>query len=162
MKRTPNTTCSVCNKAIYRRPTQIEQGPVYCSLSCFGKASRKEKRCLVCGRALINSGRKKTCNRSCANIFRTGIRYNGEARKDKVKPVAALKARLVIERGTVCERCGYAKTHILEVHHRIRRCEGGTDDLDNLELICPNCHAEIHYGGVAELVERAALEKRKT
>lgn len=49
-------------------------------------------------------------------------------------------------RGVVCEICKFSKTNILVVHHVIERCNGGSDNLENLKLICPNCHAEIHYG----------------
>ena len=150
MLRHPNCTCKICGKPIYRRPFEIEKGPVYCSQACFGKACRTNKHCPVCGKELINARAKTTCGRACANRKRAGIRYTGEARKDKVKATSALKLRLVQQRGGICERCGYANTRILVVHHKIQRCDGGSDDLDNLELICPNCHAEIHYGGVAE------------
>lgn len=152
MPRKPNCECCVCGTRIYRRPQQIQTGDVYCSLACFGIAQRTHKQCPVCGKELINSRNKRTCSRACANRYRTGIRYTGAARKDKdkVKTAAALKARLVQERGGVCERCGYSQTHILVVHHKVRKCDGGTNDMNNLELICPNCHAEIHYGGVAE------------
>lgn len=164
MNRRPNCICNICEKPIYRRPADIErgQGKVCCSQACFGKSCRTDKLCPVCGKELINARNKKTCSRTCANQKRTGIRYTGEARKDKVKAASALKLRLVQQRGKSCERCGYSNTKILVVHHVKRRCDGGLDDLDNLEIICPNCHAEIHYGGVTEPVERVALEKRKT
>lgn len=43
-----------------------------------------------------------------------------------------------------CERCGYDKCPaILEVHHKDRVRKNG--ESGNLELICPNCHAEEHY-----------------
>jgi 5-methylcytosine-specific restriction protein A len=34
----------------------------------------------------------------------------------------------------------------LEVHHKIRLIDGGTDTLDNVTALCPNCHREMHYG----------------
>jgi hypothetical protein len=43
-----------------------------------------------------------------------------------------------------CERCGYDKyPEILEVHHKDRSRKNGTSA--NLELLCPNCHAEEHF-----------------
>lgn len=43
-----------------------------------------------------------------------------------------------------CERCGYDKIpDILEVHHKDRSRKNGAKE--NLELLCPNCHAEEHY-----------------
>jgi 5-methylcytosine-specific restriction endonuclease McrA len=145
MSRHPNCTCKVCGMPIYRRPVQIEKGDVFCSLGCFGKSCRKSTRCAVCGTELINRKRIKTCSRACANRLRAGIKYTGVARKDKVKTARLLKKRLIQKRGDKCERCGYPKTYILVIHHKVRRCDGGTNELDNLELICPNCHAEIHY-----------------
>jgi len=145
MKRIPNCICKECGKAIYRRPAQIESGNVFCSQACCGKASRKPRQCIVCGKDLADLRNIKTCSRACSNKLRTGIKYTGDARKDKVKSARALKNRLVQARGDRCEKCGYPKTHILVIHHKVRRSDGGTDDLTNLELICPNCHAEIHF-----------------
>ncbi|MDQ3098297.1 MAG: HNH endonuclease [bacterium] len=63
--------------------------------------------------------------------------------RDKVVYAAGLKLRLISERGTDCERCGFKETQILVVHHKDRNREH--NDLANLELICPNCHAKEHY-----------------
>jgi 5-methylcytosine-specific restriction endonuclease McrA len=42
-----------------------------------------------------------------------------------------------------CERCGYDdKPGILQVHHKDRDRENNA--LSNLEVLCPNCHAEEH------------------
>lgn len=32
----------------------------------------------------------------------------------------------------------------LEIHHIIEVAEGGTDDPENLELLCAECHARVH------------------
>ncbi|MGI8997293.1 MAG: HNH endonuclease signature motif containing protein [Pyrinomonadaceae bacterium] len=54
------------------------------------------------------------------------------------------------ERGARCERCSYFRLpSILCLHHVLPRSKGGKDEPSNLELICPNCHAEVHYGGIA-------------
>jgi 5-methylcytosine-specific restriction endonuclease McrA len=152
MNRKPNCTCKICGKPIYRRPAEIERskGNLYCSQECFGKACRRVRTCPVCGRELVNERFKKACSRACANKARTGIKYKqgGQPYKDKVKDVRALKKRLVEARGAACEKCGYANVDILVIHHVIRRSDGGSNELDNLELICPNRHAEIHFYGV--------------
>jgi 5-methylcytosine-specific restriction endonuclease McrA len=75
-------------------------------------------------------------------------KQEGVFRKDKVKDSQALKQRLLQARGKACERCGYSDVNILTVHHVIRRSDGGTDELSNLELLCPNCPTEIHFYGV--------------
>ena len=42
-----------------------------------------------------------------------------------------------------CNRCGYNKyPDILQVHHKNRDRENNT--INNLELLCPNCHLVDH------------------
>jgi predicted nucleic acid-binding Zn ribbon protein len=142
-KRNPNSTCLVCSKAIYRRPVELKRGRVFCSQFCRGLSDRKESPCVVCQKPIMAHLNKRTCSRACANIHRTGIRYKIGRPRDKVRTQHALKIRLLAERGGDCERCGYNRTEVLEVHHRDRDREH--NDLQNLELICPNCHAEEHY-----------------
>lgn len=103
---------------------------------------------------------KSTCSRACSNTNRTGIKYHLGSPRDKVKSQQALKIRLLKERGKICERCGYDKYEILQVHHKNR--DRNNNELSNLELICPNCHYEEHFlekswlknkfGGVARVV----------
>ena len=82
---------------------------------------------------------------SCGQIAlnRVGIKYKLNRPKDKVKSYQRLKIRLLDQRGRKCERCGYDKYEILQVHHKDRN--PSHNDLINLELICPNCHFEEHY-----------------
>lgn len=144
-KRNPNTVCSVCKKSIYKRPSQIKinNGNVYCSATCYGVRCRKEIPCLECGKLLLTRYNKKTCSRACANKHRAGIKYKlAGPRKDKVKNYKSLKIRLLTQRGKTCERCGYTKFEILQVHHKDRNHLN--NELNNLELICPNCHFEEH------------------
>lgn len=54
-----------------------------------------------------------------------------------------IKKQLIIERGHICNICGLSKWNEasipLEVHHK----DGNrlNNDMDNLQLLCPNCHA---------------------
>lgn len=144
-KRNPNTACVICTKPIYRRRCEIEmsEGRVYCSMTCYGLACRKEKPCIICGKLILAGENKKTCSRACANKHRAGIKYKMNRPRDKVAYYQGLKIRLLGERGKNCERCGYSKYEILQVHHKDRNRQN--NELTNLELICPNCHYEEHY-----------------
>lgn len=144
-KRKPNIACSVCGTKIYRRPGQLAQsgGRAFCKQACYGLTLRKEHPCVVCKKPILASANKKTCSRSCANVNRTGINYHTGARKDKVQYQRGLKMRLLQIRKPVCERCEYGKYEILNVHHKDRNRQN--NDLENLELLCPNCHSEEHY-----------------
>jgi len=57
-----------------------------------------------------------------------------------------LKEKLALQNNGLCQECGNDNYNILQVHHKIERCNGGTDDLKNLILLCPNCHMFHHYG----------------
>lgn len=144
-KRNPNTNCTVCGKPVYKRPVEISrnEGKVFCSMCCYGISCRKEKPCIICGKPILAGLHKKTCSRSCANKHRVSIKYRLNQPKSKVKYQRGLKIRLLEMRGKVCERCGYNKPEILQVHHKDK--DRGNNDLNNLELICPNCHFEEHY-----------------
>lgn len=144
MKRIPNCVCKICSKAIYRRPSQITAGNVYCSLTCTGIDQQKKKNCPICKTSYV--GAKKTCSRACANKSRTGITYTREGKFDKAYQGSLLKEKVASKRGGVCERCGMDNYAILQVHHKKERHLGGTDHLRNLELLCPNCHTTHHFG----------------
>lgn len=47
--------------------------------------------------------------------------------------------------GGNCSDCG-ALRRFLHSHHIIPRSHGGSDEPDNLALICGNCHEDRHYG----------------
>ncbi len=153
--RHPNTFCLVCGKPIYKRRSQIQtnNGRVFCSTNCYGMSNRKEKPCVVCGKPILASKNKITCSRECSNKHRTGIKYLMGRPRDKVSSYKILKVRLMKVRGKLCERCGYSKYEILQVHHRDRNHQN--NEITNLELICPNCHFEEH------LLEKSWMKKLK-
>ncbi len=144
-KRNPNTSCVVCNAPIYRRPGVLKQNhhKVYCSQACYGVSNRKETPCVICGALILAGANKKTCSRACANKNRAGILYTGRRPKDKVVTARLLKARLITLRGSGCERCHFSITQVIQVHHKDRNREHNS--FENLELLCPNCHASEHY-----------------
>ena len=153
MPRKPNCKCAECGIEIYRRPYDIEKsksGKVFCSSICFNKQNRKPHSCPTCGKELLSGTNKTCCSRSCSNKARVGIKY----KRDKatyVNDMPTYRTMLINERDASCELCGY-KEHpqILVVHHILERKNGGTNDITNLQLICPNCHALQHYGKLGE------------
>jgi len=157
--RKPNTKCVVCSKVLYRRPCELERsaGRAFCGQTCYGLACRKEKPCMICGKAILASLHRKTCSRGCSNKSRTGLKYKFNRPHDKVKYQQGLKIQLLRARGKSCERCGYARFEILQVHHKNR--DRSNNSLENLELICPNCHCEEHYSEKSWLKNFDELEK---
>ncbi len=144
-KRNPNVNCFVCHKPVYRRPSLLRasSGRAFCGQLCYGISQRIETPCIVCGSPIVASKNAQTCSRACANKHRAGIKYKIGRPRDKVVRERSMKIRLIEQRGAKCERCGYSKVEILHVHHRDRNRKNNT--LENLELVCPNCHYEEHY-----------------
>ena len=54
-------------------------------MDCYGISQRKEK--TLCGlwKMIMSKFNKKTCNRSCANIHRAGIKYKIGSPRSKSK-----------------------------------------------------------------------------
>jgi hypothetical protein len=45
----------------------------------------------------------------------------------------------------ICEICGCSDRAAIHLHHIIPRTDpNSTDTLDNLAIICANCHAKVH------------------
>ncbi|KKU44467.1 MAG: hypothetical protein UX60_C0004G0006 [Berkelbacteria bacterium GW2011_GWA2_46_7] len=44
--------------------------------------------------------------------------------------------------GRKCRKCG--KKKYLQVHHKTPLSAGGTNDLDNLTILCSWCHGKVH------------------
>jgi hypothetical protein len=59
--------------------------------------------------------------------------------------IAALASRGIDT--SVCTLCGFQanpESSILELHHLTSIKDGGSDSVDNVILVCPNCHREVH------------------
>ena len=118
-KNPPNTTCSGCGSEFYRAPSKLKQakhGYMFCSRRCKEAA--------------------QTIGSATAIAAIMPAHY-GDAS-------ANYRAKALVHHGPKCKRCGYDNiVHILQVHHvdRDRR----NNDVENLEVLCPNCHMEEHF-----------------
>ncbi|TSC75112.1 MAG: hypothetical protein G01um101430_613 [Parcubacteria group bacterium Gr01-1014_30] len=61
----------------------------------------------------------------------------GEIKKHK----AWIRAQAIKKYGKVCELCNYNLT--IDTHHITPKHQGGQHEIDNLMVVCPNCHALI-------------------
>lgn len=137
--------CAYCGTEINRKPAALLSGKVYCNRQCQGKATRKNtKICSICGTEFV--GHKINCSRACANKARSGIKYTGEQNYNRHSNRNRLKIKLAELNNGVCDNCGNSNYAILQVHHIKARADNGTNDLDNLVLLCPNCHMTQHHG----------------
>lgn len=56
-----------------------------------------------------------------------------------------------------CEYCGNKTKEILQIHHIEPIAKGGNNNLDNLIILCPNCHKSAHAG----IIKKDELHKLK-
>lgn len=140
--------CDYCGIDKEMKPYKIARSVHnYCSRKCAQTASRKRVIviCNTCGKEVeknpsdIVDGRGTFCSKSCAatkNSRYTVRNWTGG------KSSYSIRAKR--EYGEVCNKCGYTEhPEILEVHH----IDGDRDNniLENLEVLCPNCHKIKHY-----------------
>jgi len=94
------------------------------------------KYCLQCGKDL-GTRKKKYCNDECRIWF--WDKYNSAFAWQAIRV-------LVLQRDNYqCVECGKKdeygeRRNLLDVHHVIPKIEGGTNDLENLMTLCPECH----------------------
>jgi len=140
-----SSCCETCGKTFDFIATRANTAK-YCSRPCYYKAMRKIgsvsvecKHCGVCFKT-SPSRRRVYCSKACIN------KNSKETFVAKFTTVRkAMLRRHLLER---CERCGYdAVPEILGVHHKDRNRKNNT--LENLEVLCPNCHSLEHIKHIA-------------
>ncbi len=151
--RKPNTTCSKCGKAIYRRPHEIERyETLFCSQDCYlafhGKKKIEAQQCSGC-ETLFKPTRAESlfCSTGCANRARVGPTYSKDRFQNTTNQrLHSLKIRFDFQHCMV-EGCTYNRTY--DIHRHVTCEDGGKYEVGNIFAICPNHHAEITRGIVS-------------
>jgi hypothetical protein len=105
----------------------------------FRAGAKKGTQSCGCLRSEVSSQPKASWNK--------GATYQIHADEKAYKNRKAWAAAVRRARGNSCERCGWGAAQC-DVHHRVKRSEGGLNTVANGEVICPNCH-RIEHGGRA-------------
>ena len=105
-----------------------------------------KKSCICCGKITEN---KKYCNITCWSLYIKEQRRNRIKKDNFLMDCRKDKWYLIEIRGHSCEICYNSKWNKkdipLDIHHK----NGDSDNnrLDNLQLICPNCHRQTKNHG---------------
>ena len=148
--------CAWCKKDFWKPKRFIHRGrPDFCSRDCGHKGQRDRVllHCAACGidfeRSKSRLGNSKSglffCSRKCKDGAQRigGIQAIQPDHYGTITSPKAYRRKALRSKAEVCERCGFKRvTAILIVHHKDR--DRTNFDLNNLEVLCPNCHMEEH------------------
>lgn len=159
----PNAVCATCKKDIYKKPSNLKKsksGLFFCSTACqnVGYAIHIVKP----GPKVRNGGQSKLQCQFCPSktthedLICSACKIQIDVDKWKAgdvsvtwlpstkEPRSFVKRELKLMRGDACELCGFDKkcpdgSSIIQMDH----IDGNymNNHLDNLRLLCPNCHA---------------------
>ena len=135
--------CRVCENIYIPKNKQVKEYKVHTCPNCIGS---EEIICPICDKKFsCNKSKIKKRKTLCCSVNCKAIAQ----RKDWDKLTRnTLKQRWVSEFGIenfVCIRCNHDKPYNIVLHHIIYVKNGGTNQPDNLEPLCLNCHGEEHY-----------------
>jgi 5-methylcytosine-specific restriction endonuclease McrA len=86
--------------------------------------------------------RAKPLPRKAMELSSKRLPKMSERRKAFEAEMNALRGRLSERCGSLCERCG--ESPATDIHHRLRRSQGGDNSLDNLAYLDRGCHRFLH------------------
>lgn len=117
------------------------------------------QRCPECGRSSVTTNRGEL-TLDVAEAGRIDCDHRiAEPGKRNRSAIAPAVRRAVMERARFrCERDGCGHARFLEMHHIVPRARGGTNDPDNLVVLCSACHASAHRRGPGDPQFRPRLE----
>ena len=111
--------------------------------------------CPTCERATQDGGGREipiddaALDRALCDAQHVGS-LDGDAPERATQDIPPAVARFVWRRDHGrCQAPGCRSARGLEVHHRVRRVDGGTHDAANLLLLCSACHLAHHRGQLA-------------
>lgn len=157
------TQCLNCQQDFEAQAREIKRGNgKFCSISCSSTHRAKMIRaklvpnciCAQCGEEFYRNASKRRLSKS-------GLQFCNRICKEKAQRIGGIKAiqpdhynngsgaryyrNLALRHYPhKCNRCGYSKClSVIEAHHKDH--DRSNNQLENLELLCRNCHGEEHH-----------------
>ena len=141
-----NLNCVICN-AKFSVISHRKNKAKYCSRKCYYKGMLTKgsvrHECQHCAKEFWDSPsvKRKYCSKACVN----------KTKKETFEPKFTTVRKAMLSRGLInkCVRCGFDKfPQILGVHHIDRN--RNNNKINNLEVLCPNCHSIEHMKHVPQ------------
>lgn len=150
----PIILCDNCSTAFNKKQSNINASKTskhYCSKPCSnrGQTRKEDKECFTCGKITSKSQadikKNKTGQFFCCKQCQADTQNkSGDLSNNWKGGFWTYKKNAIKTYGSVCNRCKYDKVpDILQVHHIDHN--HSNNELTNLEVLCPNCHAIEHW-----------------
>lgn len=103
-----------------------------------------EMTCVVCGKGKTQSTNPKTSVFKYCSTVCQQIKQMLEAVQAGKASARTLKRYLIYTEGRNCNKCKTKEWNGLPIPLELEHIDGNSlnNDLDNLKLLCPNCHAQ--------------------
>jgi hypothetical protein len=150
-KTTETLICTECGNEFIGK---IKDKRKFCSQSCGAKHNNKKypkraninklKNCLHCG-VKLNSNQIKFCSRECSSTHYQQENFKKIENGDISFSATLYKRYLIYKHGEKCMKCGWHEVNPttglvpIQLEHKDGKSEN--HNLNNLELLCPNCHS---------------------
>lgn len=131
-----DVNCNICGVLVKDIEKNINDRYVKCETCKLNKCET----CNTLFEGKIKKGRKVVCV-SCKR------KVVHKQDKNKITTILQLSTRTVAKilkrANKKCSLCGWNES-TCDIHHIIEKKDGGSDDMENLICVCPNCHRIIH------------------
>jgi Zn finger protein HypA/HybF involved in hydrogenase expression len=107
------------------------------------KREKLEKQCLYCNKKIPN--RNVYCSNKCQGDYKTKLIFENIEKGDKTLYVNNYRNYLILKYGEKCMDCGWCEINPItnKVPIQLEHIDGNSENnsLDNLKILCPNCHS---------------------
>lgn len=150
-RRTPiNLKCLDCGHEWTALPTSTIYGDYQHKCPNCGTKKGKIVKCAYCGKEIYRSPAQLEksisgyyyCSHTCGNLHKNILR---EKQGEWDNSLAGYRSRALKRYPHKCAVCGWDEDdRVLQVHHKDENRKNNS--IDNLVILCPNCHWKITLG----------------
>lgn len=146
-----NKNCLNCNLSFsFNTNSKIERNKKFCSNSCSTSYNNKLRPKAECGdckncNSKLEKAHKKYCNNKCQAEYKRKIIFEKIEGGDAGLPHVNYRNYIIDKYGDSCMKCGWRELNPFtkKVPIQLDHIDGDSDNnnLNNLRLLCPNCHS---------------------
>lgn len=117
--------------------------------------------CEKCGKLFKSPKIKNGRHIHCDECKRKVIHYKDINSLTSIKDLSKRTiTKILLRANKGCSICGWNES-TCDIHHIIPKSKGGTNDHNNLIIVCPNCHRIIHTSNKysKEFLQEHSMEK---